>query len=73
MLEHEVELFFCSTGWRTPFFSNASSLPSFEEVRGIVTILFPYLERKEVSSCRLRGKQSSLVSREVGGAGPLSF
>ena len=86
MLEHEVELFFCSTGWRTgpevfvwclggapPFFSNASSLPSFEEVKGIVTILVPYLERKEVSSCRLRGKRSFLVSREVGEACPSVF
>ena len=73
MLEHEVELFFCSTGWRTPFFSNASSLPSLEEVKGIVTILVPYLERKEVSSCRLRGKRSFLVSREVGEACPSVF
>ena len=81
MLEHEVELFFCSTGWRTrpglggapPFFSNASSFPSLEEVKGIVTILVPYLERKEVSSCRLRGKRSFLVSREVGEACPSVF
>ena len=34
----------------------------------MVTIFFPYLERKEVPSCRLRHKQRSLVSREVGGA-----
>ena len=39
----------------------------------IVTILVPYLERKEVSSCRLRGKRSFLVSREVGEACPSVF
>ena len=60
-------------GGATPFFSNASFLPFFEEVKGRVTILVPYLERKEVSSCRLRGKRSFLVSREVGEACPSVF
>ena len=53
-------------GGAPPFFFSTCSLPSFEEVKGIVSIL--YLERKEVPSCRLRGKRCSLVSREVGGA-----
>ena len=54
---------------RSSFFFSTCSLPSFEEVKGVVTIFFPYLERKEVSSCRLRGKRRSpIVSREVGGA-----
>ena len=30
------------------------SIPSFEEVKGIVRISFPYLERSLVSSCRPR-------------------
>ena len=34
---------------------------------GIGRIISLYLERKEVSFCRLRGKRSSLLSREVGG------
>ena len=50
-----------------PFFLRACSLPFFEQVEEIVRISFPYLERKEVCSCRLRGKRSSL-SREVGEA-----
>ena len=37
----------------------------FQQVEGIGRISFPYLERKEVSSCRLRGKLSSLLSRDV--------
>ena len=48
-----------------PFFFSACSLPFFQEVQGIGRISFPYLERKEVSSCRLRGKLSSLLSRDV--------
>ena len=43
----------------------------FQEVKGIGRISFPYLERKEVSSCRLKGKRSSLLSRHLGG--PVCF
>ena len=57
-------------GWEElhPFLFNACSLPSFQQVSGIGRIFFPYLARKEVSSCRLRRVRSSLVSREVEGA-----
>ena len=30
-------------------------------------ISFPYLERKEVSSCRLSGKRSSLLAQKMEG------
>ena len=49
-----------------PFFERMLS-SSFEEVEGIVRISFPPRE-KEVSSSRLRGKRSSLLSRYLGGA-----
>ena len=47
-----------------------SSLPSSEEEGKIVrsSLNFPFQERNEVSSCRLRGKRSPLLSREVGRA-----
>ena len=43
-----------------PFFLSICSLPFFEQVEEVVRISFPYLERKEVSSSRLRGRRSSL-------------
>ena len=43
-----------------PFFLSICSLPFFETVKETVRISCPYLERKEVSSCRPRGKRSSL-------------
>ena len=49
-------------------------LSSFSGEEGKVvrsSLNFPCQERKEVSSCRLRGKRSPLLSREVGWAGLL--
>ena len=43
-----------------PFFLSICSLPFFEQVEEIVRISFPDLERKEVSSSRLRGRRRSL-------------
>ena len=74
VLEHGVEdyLFFLKArgedqtslfegcGELHPFFLRVCSLPFFEQVEEIVRISFPYLERKEVSSSRLRGRRSSL-------------
>ena len=65
--EDQTSLF---EGWEElhPMFFSACSLPFFKQVSGRGRIFFPYLARKEVSSCRLRRARSSLVSREVGGA-----
>ena len=67
-----IFLFCLKTGGRTrflslkvrggSFFLSVCSLASVENVKGAVRISFLYLKRKEVSSCRLRGKQSCLLS-----------
>ena len=51
-------------GWEElhPLVFSACSLPSFQQVSGIGRIFFPYLARKEVSSCRLRRARSSCFS-----------
>ena len=51
-------------GWEElhPLVFNACSLPAFQQVSGIGRIFFPYLARKEVSSCRLRRARSSCFS-----------
>ena len=50
-----------------PFFERMLS-SSFERSRGDSQDLLPLPREKEVSSSRLRGKRSSLLSRYLGGA-----
>ena len=67
-------LLFLFQGWadlfvrRAPPFLWAYALFVFWRSRGDSQDLLPLPREKEVSSCRLRGKRSSLLSRYLGGA-----